>query len=507
MQTGRPEFSKTSLLLWGAALATLLLAGLINFPFFHVIVELFSIVVACGIFMVSWHSRRLHENGFFTFLGVSSLAIASIDLLHTLTYKGMGIMPTSGAPIATQLWIAGRYLQSVSILLAFFFLRRRLRDLPLAAGFVSVTAFVIASIFLWRIFPDCYLEGSGLTTFKIVSEYLIILMFAVSLGLLRREWSSFDPHVARLLAASFGFFMVSELVFTQYVNVYGFANQLGHLFKVAGFYCLYRGVIVIGLTRPYDLLFRELKELNRTLEQRVVEEVAKNREKDAMLVQRDRQAAMGEMIGNIAHQWRQPLNMLALIVQEMAMRGGAGELTREYLDESSSLAVDLTRHMSQTINDFREFFRPEREKVPFSPREVIRNSLRLVEGSLREHRISVEVIEHGELPAVGYPNQFAQVVLNILSNARDALVERKVSNPLIRVELSLNAERSVITIRDNAGGIPSDIMHRIFDPYFTTKKDGTGVGLHMSRTIIERNMSGSLTVRNEAEGAAFCLEL
>lgn len=507
MHTGRPEFSKTSLILWGSALTALLLAGLVNFPFFHITVELFSIVVACGIFMVSWHSRRLHENGFFTFLGISSLAVAVIDLLHTLTYKGMGVMPLSGAPTATQLWIAGRYLQSFSILLAFFFLRRRVKDTPLVAGFVSVTALIIASIFLWRTFPDCYLEGSGLTTFKIVSEYLIILLFAASLLLLRREWSSFDPDVARLLAASFGFFMFSEFAFTQYVNVFGFANQVGHLFKVAGFYCLYRGVIVIGLTRPFNLLFRELKELNRTLEQRIAEEVAKNREKDAMLVQRDRQAAVGEMIGYIAHQWRQPLNTLALIVQELAMRGSVGELTREYLDDSSSRAVHLTRHMSQTINDFREFFRPEREKVTFSPREVIRNSLRLVEGNLRERRISVEVIEHGELPAVGYPNQFAQVVLNILSNARDALVERNVPDPWIRVELSVQGDRSVITIRDNAGGIPLDVMPRIFDPYFTTKKDGTGIGLHMSRTIIERNMSGSLTARNETEGAAFCLEL
>lgn len=507
MHTGRPEFGKTSLILWVSALAAFLLAGLVNFPFFHVIVELFSIVVACGIFMVSWHSRRLHENGFFTFLGISSLAVAVIDLLHTLTYKGMGIMPLTGAPTATQLWIAGRYLQSVSILTAFFFLRRQLRDTPLVAGFVSVTALVIASIFLWRTFPACYLEGSGLTTFKIASEYLIILLFAASLLLLRREWKSFDPRVARLLAASFGFFIVAEFTFTQYVNVFGLANQLGHLFKIAGFYCLYRGVIVTGLTRPYDLLFREMKELNRTLEQRVAEEVAKNREKDALLVQRDRQAAVGEMIGNIAHQWRQPLNTLALIVQEMAMRGAMGELTREYLDESSSRAVDLTMHMSQTINDFREFFRPDRETVTFNPRDVILKSLRLVEGSLKEHRITVKLVEHGELLAVGYPNQFAQVVLNLLSNSRDALTERKVPAPWIRIELSGSGERAVITIRDNAGGIPVDIIHRIFDPYFTTKRDGTGIGLHMSRTIIEENMSGRLTVRNEAEGAAFSLEL
>jgi len=507
MFNGRQEFNKPTIILWVAALTMLFLAGRVNFPFFHIVVELFSIVVACGIFIVSWHSRRLHENGFFTFLGISSLAVAIVDLLHALTYKGMGIMPLSGAPVATQLWIAGRFLQAVCTLLAFFFLRRRLKDTPLVIGFISVTALVIASIFVWVIFPACYVEGSGLTRFKIVSEYLIILLFAASLVLLRREWQSFDPSVARLLAASFGFFIASEIAFTQYVNVFGPANQLGHLFKVAGFYCLYRGVIVTGLTKPYDLLFRELKELNRTLEERVDEEVAKNREKDAMLVQRDRQAAVGEMIGNIAHQWRQPLNNVAIIVQELAMRGDSDELTREYVDDSVSRVVELTRHMSQTISDFQDFFRPDREKVTFSLREVTWKSLSLVEGSFREQCISVEVAAAEDVFAAGYPNQFAQVVLNILNNSRDALVERKVPNPTVRIEVSRNGERSVVTIRDNAGGIPVDIIHRVFDPYFTTKQDGTGIGLYMSRNIIERNMSGSLTVRNEEHGAAFCMEL
>lgn len=507
MFNGRQELNKTTIILWVAALTMLFLAGRVNFPFFHIVVELFSIVVACGIFIVSWHSRRLHENGFFTFLGISSLAVAIVDLLHALTYKGMGIMPLSGAPVATQLWIGGRFLQAVCTLLAFFFLRRRLKDTPLVIGFISVTALLIASIFVWGIFPACYVEGSGLTPFKIVSEYLIILLFAASLVLLRREWRSFDPSVARLLAASFGFFIASEIAFTQYVNVFGPANQLGHLFKVAGFYCLYRGVIVTGLTKPYDLLFRELKELNRTLEERVDEEVAKNREKDAMLVQRDRQAAVGEMIGNIAHQWRQPLNSVAIIVQDLAMRGDSDELTREYLDDSVTRVVELTCHMSRTISDFQDFFRPDREKVTFSLREVIWKSLSLVEGSFREQCISVEVSATEDVFAAGYPNQFAQVVLNILNNSRDALVERKVPNPTVRIEVSRTGERSIVTIRDNAGGIPVDIIHRVFDPYFTTKQDGTGIGLYMSRNIIERNMSGSLTVRNEEHGAAFCMEL
>jgi signal transduction histidine kinase len=507
MYSVRSEFNKTTIILLVAALISFWLAGRINFPVFHIVVELYSIVVASGIFIISWHSRRLHQNGFFTFLGVSALSVVVIDLLHTLTYEGLGVIPQSGAPVATQLWIAGRFLQVISILLAFLFLRRRLRDTPLVASFTIITSLVISAIFIWKIFPVCYEVGVGLTRFKIVSEYLIILLFAVSLFLLRRQWKSFDSLTARFLAASFGFFMVSELAFTNYVGVFGLSNQVGHIFKVAGFYCLYRGVVVISLTRPFDLLFKELKEINHTLEKRVQEEVARNREKDSLLVQKDRQAAIGEMTGNIAHQWRQPLNAISLLVQDLAMREDSGELRGEYLNDAVSRVVDLTRHMSQTITDCSELYRPDKEKMRFCLKERVWKSLKLVEGNFREHCISVKVTAEEEILAQGFPNQFAQVILNVLNNARDALVERKIPDPVIWIEVSRNENYSLVTIKDNAGGIPPEIIGRIFDPYFTTKKEGTGIGLYMSRNIIEQNMSGRLTVRNDEEGAVFCLEL
>lgn len=507
MYSYRQEFNKTTIILWVAALTALLLAGRVNFPFFHIIVELFSIVVACGIFIISWHTRRLHEDGFFTYLGVSTLSVAVVDLLHTLSYKGLAIMPQSGAPVATQLWIAGRFLQAITILLAFFFLQRKLRDTPLLISFFAITALLVSSIFVWKIFPDCYVDGSGLTRFKIFSEYLIISMFATALFLLRRRWKSFDSHVAHYLAASFGFFMVSELAFTSYVGVFDWTNQIGHILKVAGYYCLYRGVVVIGLTRPFDLLFRRLKDINTTLEERVREEVERNREKDVLLVQKDRQAALGEMTGNIAHQWRQPLNAVSLIVQDLAMQENAGCLNKEHLKESISRIDDLARHMSQTINDFRDLYQLNKEKVPFNLSEKVRQLLALVESNLREQGISVSVSAGAEVLALGFPNQFAQVVLNLLNNSRDALVERKVPNPSIWIEISTDGSSALVTIKDNAGGIPTDILHRVFDPYFTTREEGTGIGLYMSRTIIEQNMSGRLTVRNEKEGAVFTLEL
>ena len=189
------------------------------------------------------------------------------------------------------------------------------------------------------------------------------------------------------------------------------------------------------------------------------------------------------------------------------MQESAGELNSEDLKESVTRIVDLTRHMSQTINDFRELYLPDKEKASFSLNEKIRQSLKLVEGTLRDHCIFVEVSPADEVLALGFPNQFAQVVLNILSNSRDVLVERKVQNPTISIEVSKSNRYSLVAIKDNAGGIPQAIIDRIFDPYFTTKQEGCGIGLYMSRNIIEQNMAGRISVRNEGEGALFTIEL
>ncbi|HXV22523.1 MAG TPA: MASE3 domain-containing protein [Desulfuromonadales bacterium] len=248
-----------------------------NYLLFHAIVELFSIVVACGVFMIVWNSRRFQDNGFFLCLGIGSLFVAGVDFLHTLAYKNMGVFPGKGANLATQLWIVARYLEAGSLLLAPTFLSRRLRPTPLFGGYLAVSLLLLAAVF-GGIFPDCFREGTGLTPFKIGSEYLICFFLAGSLVVLRRYRQAFDPGVHKLLSLSVGAFILAELSFTLYTDVFGLSNMAGHLFKVAGFYLIYRGVIETGLTRPYDLLFRELKQSEASLSQRSAELEAANEE-------------------------------------------------------------------------------------------------------------------------------------------------------------------------------------------------------------------------------------
>lgn len=233
------------------------------------------------------------------------------------------------------------------------------------------------------------------------------------------------------------------------------------------------------------------------------------RDKDRILLQQSRQAAMGEMIGNIAHQWRQPLNALGLTIQDISLAYELGSFTKEQLDASIAGAMDIIFHMSQTIDDFRNFYKPDREKRWFKVNHVVTRAVTLVEASFREHRISIVVNALDDLEIRGYQNEYAQVLLNILMNARDALLERGTVEPRVTLDARMEKGKSVVTVSDNAGGIGEEIMDKIFDPYFTTKESGlgTGIGLFISKSIIEKNMGGRLSARNAGFGAEFRIEI
>lgn len=251
---------------------------------------------------------------------------------------------------------------------------------------------------------------------------------------------------------------------------------------------------------------RMLEALNRTLEERIETAVNDLRQKDQTLIQQSRLAAMGEMINNIAHQWRQPLNLISLIVQGFP---SCKELTQEELDHEVDRIMGIILHMSQTIDDFRNFFRLDKEKVRFTANQSVAKAVEFISPALLANGIKLSITEQPEVSVMGYGNEYAQVLLNILSNAKDILVERGVEKPRIDVKITSVDGRSVVSVTDNGGGIGSEVMLKIFDPYFTTKEQtqGTGIGLYMSKIIIEQNMGGSLTAHNVEGGAQFRIEI
>lgn len=250
-----------------------------------------------------------------------------------------------------------------------------------------------------------------------------------------------------------------------------------------------------------------LRKLNDTLQERVNEELMKNREKDVLMLQQSRLAAMGEMVQNIAHQWRQPLNAVGILIQSIEEYYTNGHLTDEFLKNSVSRAMDLILHMSGTIDDFRYFFRADKELERFGIRDAIDKTVLLVEAAMKNCFIQLETRVNTDMSILGYPNEFNQVLLNILNNAKEVLVQRKIEEPRIVIGADFDGNGCTITITDNGGGIDPAIQGRIFESYFTTKESGTGIGLYMSKMIIEKNMSGSLMARNVENGAQFIIRL
>lgn len=246
----------------GLALAVLIIlytAYLYNFLVFHSMAELFSIVIGCGVFMVVWHSRRMLDNQYLLIVGIAFLFISLLDLAHTFSYKGMGVFSGYTANTSTQLWIAARYMQSLTLLAAPLLIHRRIQAYHIMWVYSLVTLFLLISIFYWQNFPDCFMEtGGGLTRFKIVSEYLIcLILFCAGVITVKRR-RHFNRTILKWILASLVMTIVSELAFTTYVSVYGPANLLGHYCKVIAFYCVYRAFIQTGLTKPYELFYRNL---------------------------------------------------------------------------------------------------------------------------------------------------------------------------------------------------------------------------------------------------------
>ncbi len=252
-----------------------------------------------------------------------------------------------------------------------------------------------------------------------------------------------------------------------------------------------------------------MNDMMENLEEKIQKEINSRLEQEQLLIQQSKLASMGEMIGNIAHQWRQPLAQISAIHMNMKITYDFNKFTKEYIDTKIKEANKLTSYMSQTISDFQNFFKPQGEKEEFSIEKACLDAYHILESSLKYHEINVDFNLIEDTNVFGYKNEYSQVILNVLSNAKDILIERKIQNPKINIEIKEGENFAIVKIRDNARGVEKDIINKIFEPYFTTrhKTQGTGIGLYMSKNIIERNMSGFINVKNVENGALFTIKV
>ncbi|MCX5769034.1 MAG: PAS domain S-box protein, partial [Candidatus Hydrogenedentes bacterium] len=241
-----------------AVLVSLYVVNSRDYIIFHSGVELFICVVAASVFVVGWNGRRYIDNAFYLILSVGCLSISVLHALHLLAYSGLEVVG-DGADTATQLWIATRYLTAAFFVMAPFFVKRRLNVALLVVVFGGVTSLLVLSILAWHVFPACFVAPGGLTLFKKVSEYIISVLFLISMWLLRCKRKDLPENVFRPLIAGVGAGIAAEIFFTLYTDVYGIFNALGHLLILLSFGMIYKGLVQATLRTPYETLFRDLK--------------------------------------------------------------------------------------------------------------------------------------------------------------------------------------------------------------------------------------------------------
>jgi signal transduction histidine kinase len=486
-------------LAWLALATALYIASLYNYLLFHSLVELFTALTAFVVFVLAWHTRRILDSQPLLFLGISSLFTASLGVLHTLAYKGMGVFLGYDANLPTELWIALRYLAALSFLAAPFFAGRRVETGRTVAAYAAVTAGLLLLIFTGR-FPDCYRDGSGLTHFKVYSEYLICLLFLAAFFLLRRRRYVFDPEVQRLLEASALVSVAAELAFTRYVSVFGPANLLGHFLLLGSVALLYRALVVTGVTEPARLLFRALSLDGEALRRNRDELALQVRERSDELERAKRLSDIGVLASTVAHELRNPLAAIDLAARNVRRKAPDRALTG-HLDTIEKKVLESNQIINNLL--FYSRLRPphfESVDLPALLEETLDTLkecragavLRVIPGTLAGVRLKAD------------PLQLREVFNNLLNNACDALPDK---GGKVEISGTEDVEHVTVTVRDNGCGIAEGDLPRVFDPFFTTKAKGTGLGLSVCRQIVDFH-GGAIAVSSEpGKGTAVTIRL
>ena len=290
---------------------------------------------------------------------------------------------------------------------------------------------------------------------------------------------------------------INQLLNTKTKEIKQYVDKLYYTILIAIFVSLFIITLISIYFSKYigELFTQYSKELQKQIDTAVEE----NRKKDEILQTQSKLAAMGEMIGAIAHQWRQPLNTLGLNIQLLIEDYLDGKIDEEYLENFEEKQMNIIKFMSKTIDDFRNFFKVDKQKEKFSAKKAIEDVLEIVSAQLKNNNIEI-ILDGEDFEIDGYPSEFKQVILNLINNAKDAIFEKNIPNGKIIITL----KNKSISIEDNAGGIPENIKNRIFEPYFTTKENGTGIGLYMSNQIINR-MGREINFTNTKNGAKFII--
>lgn len=461
-ERGNGASDREKLVIGIIVLAALYPTSLYSYLLFHTVAELFSIVVACGIFMLAWNAREYLEDDVFLFLGIAYLAIGGLDLVHTMAYKGMNIFTGYGSNLPTQLWIAARYLEALTLLAAPAFIGRKVDHRALFTGYMVAFGLLIIAIF-GGTFPTCFADGSGLTQFKVYSEYVISAILFGAILHLKGHKDAFESRVFNLLIISLITTIVAELAFTFYVSVYGLSNLVGHYFKIISFYLIYEAVIVTGFRRPYDLLFRELKRREEAL-------AGANEE-------------LADFAHIVSHDLKAPLRGIKSL--SMWLKEDQAERLDEEGKEQLGLIMQRVTRMDALIDGVLRYSRAGRLTESRKLVDLNETVAEVVDVISPPDSVTITV---EELPTVRCePTRITQVFQNLISNAVKYMDK---DEGTVRISCGDDGGTWTFSVEDNGPGIVEGDLERVFRMFQTVHVrndvESTGVGLTVVRKSVER---------------------
>ena len=466
-------------------LAVLAVISNLNYLFFHSLVEGFSIVIAFGIFFVAFNSRAFVENNYLLFLGIAYFFIGILDFFHTLAYEGMGVFAGYGANLPTQLWIQARYLEAGTLLLAPLFFRRRITEKVIFGCYAFITTLCLVTVFIFKVFPECFVESSGLTQFKTISEYIISAILVLALIVVVRRRELISKSMQYYLSASILTTIGSELMFTFYISVYGLSNMVGHLLKILSFYFIYKGVIEACLRDPYSSLFLDLKQSEEELRKKEEELRARNHDLEAF-------------IHTAAHDLRTPLMSIAGYTQLLQQSWKKKDSRK--VEEMSKRIRDGVSSLNELLTDLLNFAFIGRQAAEPGAIEIPGLIDRIAEE--KRDQISAtgtRMVRSEDLPVLHMPETEAyQLFSNLISNSLK--FTRPGVTPVIEIEAEDDGTEGyrTITVSDNGLGIEKRDLEKIFELFVTLesdRRDGTGAGLAIVKRIVEHN-GGSIQVKS-----------
>ena len=529
-------------------LGALLSAGLlslccVNYLLFHVVAEIFIIVIAFSIFIITWNLKSVIDEKYFLLIGIAYFFVGVFEVVHTMAYQGMNVLPWLDANPATQLWIVARFLEAGSLLLAGFMIGRSLNYYLVFSSYGAVAALLGLAI-AFGYFPACFVEGVGLTFFKKLTECVIVLVFLGAGGMLWRRREDLDPYLMRWLLGAIVVSMLGELAFCFHGSLYDVVNVIGHFLALISFYMIYRAVIQTALVDPHRTLFRNLKateealrKVNEAMERRIRESTEELREANAKLweeishsrqsqvetVQRYMHMARKAKMDAVARLTRTVASHFESVMKDVAERGEAilrdmdgGHPLRRHAEEivkAGETTFSFARNL-EAVGQAQDMSRKELELNGLI--SAMAEELSQISGD----GVRVRIMAAEDLWKVkADPGQVERAILAIVRNARESMPsggELTIETSNIVVDEKSGHEHPglapgsyvMMDISDTGMGMNEDVQSRLFEPFFTTKgHDGRGMGLAMAYGIIIQSGGHIHVISELGDGSVFSIYL